>query len=191
MSEIGQDLEVVVEADRVALKEMFAALIDDTDMTEGEFDDMIMQKQALEGCGIPFEDFCDHRVDIIAQILRTIKRERTLNAIWSKTRHATVTPELIAKTWNVSLEKATKMMRITMQRGVRHGVHPLHRKYRAIGTNLNRRRIKGHWYCDYLHAWTKLVWSNTGGLLFTNGEGFKSFYPSQSKSGDELGKCYS
>lgn len=160
------------------------SMLDDTNMTESALDAMLTENKLV----VP--EFQDNSADIISQVQRAGSERPTVMGVWSRTRHSKVTPEHIAKTWNISLDKAVETMRITTQKGVRQGVHPLHRRYRDIGHHLNRRRIQGHWYCDYLHARTRSIWNNTGGLLFTNGEGFTAFYPTPNKSHEEIGKCY-
>lgn len=171
-------------------EQFLGSLVEDTNMTEAALDQLLHDNKLIEQYCIPWDEFLYNKTDTISQVQRAASQPLQVMGVWSKTRHSKVTPEHVAKTWNISLDKAAETIRITTQKGVRQGVHPLHRRSRDIGNSLNRRRIQGHWYCDYLHARTRSLWNNTGGLLFTNGEGFLAFYPTPTSSHVEIGKCY-
>ena len=61
----------------------------------------------------------------------------------SNTRHSTHTAEEVSRNFNIGIERAKTTINFTTQRGIRHDVHPLHRRYRADHMHFNRRRLNG------------------------------------------------
>ena len=102
-------------------------------------------------------------------------------AAFATERHSKLTPEGLAKKWNIGLESAKRTLLVTTQRGVRTAVHPLHRRYRVDHLHLNRRRLNGDWYSDTLFSKVKSIQGNTCAQVYTNGC-FTSVYPMASKS---------
>ena len=48
--------------------------------------------------------------------------------VGAKDRHSRVTPETVARKFRCGLETAQRTLKTTTQRGVRHSLHPLHRR---------------------------------------------------------------
>ena len=96
-------------------------------------------------------------------------------------RHSSVTPENIARMWNIGIETAKRTLHVTTQRGVRTAVHPLHRRYRVDHLHLNRRRLNGDWYSDTLFSKVTSLQGNVCAQVFTNGN-YTSIHPLSSKS---------
>ena len=67
-------------------------------------------------------------------------------------QHSTLTPENLARKWNIGLEMAKQTIHVTTQRGIRTAIHPLHRRYRVDHLHLNRRRLNGKWFTDTLFS---------------------------------------
>ena len=53
------------------------------------------------------------------------RHERIVAAI-TGTKHTNVTPESLARLWNVGIETAKATLRVTTQQGIRTALHPLH-----------------------------------------------------------------
>jgi hypothetical protein len=110
--------------------------------------------------------------------INEMKRQRMdeINGMLSATRHSIATPEYIARKWGIGLDTARVTLRVTTQRGIRHAIHPLHRRYRTDRLNLHTRRLAGQWYMDHLVSKRKSLSGNTGAWVYTNGK-FTCIYP--------------
>ena len=49
----------------------------------------------------------------------------------SKTRHSVITPEEMSWKFNIGIDKAKEMLKLTTQKGIGHAVHSLQRIYRV------------------------------------------------------------
>ena len=96
-------------------------------------------------------------------------------------RHSSVSPENLARKWNIGLETAKRTLQVTTQRGVRTAIHPLHRRYRVDHLHLNRRRLNGDWFTDTLFSKVISIQGNLCAQVFTNGN-FTMVHPLSSKS---------
>ena len=76
----------------------------------------------------------------------TKKSARKANKAISNSRHSIITPEHLARTLNIGLDKAKQMLKVTTQKGIRTAAHPIHRKYRVDHLDLHSSRIRGKWY---------------------------------------------
>jgi Reverse transcriptase (RNA-dependent DNA polymerase) len=95
-------------------------------------------------------------------------------------RHSILTPENLARKWNIGLDTAKKTLQVTTQRGVRTAIHPLHRRYRVDHLHLNRRRLNGDWFSDTLFSKVISLQGNLCAQVFTNGN-FTTVHPLSSK----------
>ena len=112
---------------------------------------------------------------------------RLASELASKKRHSAITPEEVSRKFNIGIEKAKETLRVTTQRGIRHAVHPLHRRYRVDHMQLNRKRLNAQFYTDHLPAKTKSLDANTGAWVYTTGK-FTAEYPcvKRDEAGDTL-----
>ena len=69
------------------------------------------------------------------------KRPRKANKALSNARHSIVTPEHLARTLTIGLDKAKQMLRVTTQKGIRTATHPIHRQYRVDHLDLHSSRL--------------------------------------------------
>ena len=94
---------------------------------------------------------------------------RQAGAVTTEERHATVKAEDLSRRLGIGLDKATQMLKVTTQVGVRQAIHPLTRRYK---TNLihgtSARRLGGTWYTDTLFGPKKSLTSKTCAQVFTN-----------------------
>jgi hypothetical protein len=96
----------------------------------------------------------------------------TTSEVTSKTRHSIITPEHLARTWSIGLDKAKETLRATTQKGIRFAIHPIHWRYRVdhlAHLGLNVRRLSTMVYVDHLQSKVKSLSQNTGAFVFTTG----------------------
>jgi len=113
--------------------------------------------------------------------------KRWIKGLASKSRHSAITPEHVSRSWNVGIETAKNTLKVTTQRGIRHAVHPLHRRYRVDNIHLHRKRLDSHFYTDHMMAAVKSLEGNTGLHVYTNGK-YTAVYPTDSR--DKAGQAF-
>jgi hypothetical protein len=121
--------------------------------------------------------------------ITTAHRDDTRIAyIGAKDRHSRVTPETVAMKFRCGLETAKKTLKATTQRGVRHSVHPLHRRYRVDHLSLHRKRIRDTFYMDTLFSKVKSLGGFSCAQLITNGT-LTKVYPMESKASSNIARA--
>jgi hypothetical protein len=86
---------------------------------------------------------------------RAAQSVHIVSQVASKTRHSKVTPEHLARAWNVGLDRAKETLRVTTQKGIRYSIHPIHRRYRVdhlLHLGLQARRIVKQFYVDHMQS---------------------------------------
>ena len=124
----------------------------------------------------------------IASAHRDQPQQRNIAFVGAKDRHSQVSAETIARKFRCGLETAKKTLKTTTQRGVRHSMHPLHRRYRVDHLNLHRRRLDDTFYMDTLFSKVTSLNGNTCAQLFTNGT-FTRIYPMESKASKNIARA--
>ncbi len=119
----------------------------------------------------------------VSTVQRVDKRKVTM--IGSRTQHSEVTPEEVSRKFHCSLETAKKTLDRTTQVGVRHALHPLHRRYRVDHLDLNRKRLNGIWHMDTLFSRVKSLNNNTCANVFTDGY-YTRVFPLPNKSSESV-----
>ena len=127
--------------------------------------------------------------DLQSRLLATVRTElpskeplRTVQAVIRSDARSVITPEHLAKAWNIGLQTATKTLKVTTQLGVRAIKHPAQRRFRTAMPHLRYPRLMGTWYADTLFFSTKSVRSFECAHLIGNGIGFAHFTPMESKA---------
>ena len=117
----------------------------------------------------------------------TSQWERNIREVKSRTRHSATTPEDVARKFGCGIVTAKETLRVTTQQGVRHAIHPLHRRYRVDNMQFNRQRLNSQFYVDHLIAKPKSLEGNTGAWVYTTSN-FTAVYPveKRSEAGDTL-----
>ena len=87
----------------------------------------------------------------------------------SNTRHYVITPDEVSRKLKIGIKKAKEMLRLTTQKGIRHAVHTLHRRYIFDNMHLNRKRLNAQFYTDHLLDKTKPLEGNMGPCIYTTG----------------------
>ena len=110
-----------------------------------------------------------------------IQQARKLNAVASNTRHTSVTPESLARSWMIGIDSAKRTLATTTQLAIRHAVHPLKRRYRTDLLSTRHRRLNIRIFSDTLFAGVQSLRGNTCAQIFS-AENFIWIYPMKSKS---------
>ena len=107
--------------------------------------------------------------------------------VGAKEQHSQVSAETVARKFQCGLEPSQRTLKTTTQRGVRHAMHPLHRRYRVDHLNLHWRRLRDVLYMDTLFLKVKSLSGFTCAQLITNGS-FTRVYPMESKASANIAK---
>ena len=106
--------------------------------------------------------------------------KRRISAVMTNQRHSSYTPERVSRVFGIGLNKAKTTLSVTTQKGIRHSLHPLNRRYRVDHLDLHRTYLKGQWYLDHMTAKKRSINQNTGAWLYTNGH-YTACYPTESR----------
>jgi hypothetical protein len=118
----------------------------------------------------------------------TAHRDVNISFVGSKDRHSQVNAETVARKFCCGIETAQRTLKTTTQRGVRHSIHPLHRRYRVDHLNLHRRQLDDTFYMDTLFSKVKSLNGHTCAQLITNGS-YTRIYPMKSKASSNIAKA--
>jgi hypothetical protein len=118
----------------------------------------------------------------------TAHRDVNMSFVGSKDRHSQVNAETVARKFRCGIETAQRTLKTTTQRGVRHSIHPLHRRYRVDHLNLHRRRLDDTFYMDTLFSKVKSLNGHTCAQLITNGS-YTRVYPMESKASSNIAQA--
>ena len=75
----------------------------------------------------------------------------------SNDRHTKITPEHIAKVFNITIDRAKETLSKTTQMMIRQGVNPITRRYKTFNLDPNQLRLPGEWTIDFLKASVKSI----------------------------------
>ena len=98
------------------------------------------------------------------------QRGNQLCSVITNERHSKVTPEEVARKWNIGLQTAKDTLKVTTQAGIRTANHPMSRRLRVDHLHLHRQRLRGTWYMDTLMSKVKSKLGNTCANIYTNGK---------------------
>ena len=112
---------------------------------------------------------------------------RRIKALSTKDRRSVLTPPVLAKRFNCSLETSRRTMQVTTQSGIRNVLAPGERKLRQRLDHLRFPRMRGKWYSDTWFPSVKTCRQFKVGQIFTDGLGFDANYPQVEKKGAYLG----
>jgi hypothetical protein len=172
---------------------------DDWDPTSVNLQDYMTKevKQVNVRCETMEENESEHVLGTISSVYsigsltrRIQETVRVTSQVASQTRHSKLSPEHLARTWNIGLDRAKDTIQVTTQRGIRFAIHPIHRRYRVdhlLHLGLQARRIVKQFYVDHMQSRVKSLSQNTGAFIFTTGT-FTKIYPvdSTAKAGEVL-----
>ena len=122
------------------------------------------------------------RIDDSPSKLPTALSTRQAAAVVRNNDQRMITPEVIARRWQVGLHAATQTLQVTTQLGVHTLKHPAQRRFRTVMPHLRYPRLKGTWYADTLFFTAKSVRGFKCAHLIGNGLGYSRFTPLESKA---------
>jgi hypothetical protein len=102
------------------------------------------------------------------------KKRRKASSVHTADRHSKVTPEELARKWNIGLETAKATLNCTTQRGVRTAIHPMSRRVRVDHLDLHKPRLPGTWFVDGLVARVRSLSQNLYAYVYTQGRFVKA-----------------
>ena len=87
------------------------------------------------------------------RMIRSVRAtsERRIIELHSTTRHSKYTTEHVAKVFGVGLTTAQHILTTTTQKGIRHSVMPLNRRYRIDHIHLNLQYLAGTWTMETIY----------------------------------------
>ena len=100
-------------------------------------------------------------------------------------RNHRVTPELLSQRWGIGLDSAKQTIKVTTQKGVRHTLGPVERRFRTRQAQLRYKQLAGRhgrFYTDTFFANTPSIGGRKMAQLYTNDIGFMKIYPMKLKS---------
>ncbi len=140
---------------------------------------------------VPFRELCEgsapmelyeveHEPQVLLSSVSIAYDEKAMDrALLSKLvtekRHSPITAEEVSKKFAIGLDTAKKTLQVTTQRGVRHAIHPIHRRYRTDHLDLHRKRLGGTWFMDTLVARCQSLQGNKYMHVITNGKCIRAF----------------
>ena len=135
---------------------------------------------------VAYSNFTDTEQLQMERAIKSINVDYTSGAVniaqlHSTTRHSQFTPEHISKIWNVGIGIAKDILSTTTQKGVRHAVLPLSRRYRIDHLNLHAHYLGGKWTMDHVESRYQSIRGHTGSFIFSNGN-FAAVYPQATKN---------
>lgn len=107
--------------------------------------------------------------------------EREAMGLRTGDRKSPLTPEVLAKRFNIGLETAKRTIRVTTQYGFRNVYIPAERRSRQKTAHLRFPQLAGKHYSDTMFSNVKSVTQSKAAQVFTNGLGFDRFYPMRTK----------
>ena len=113
----------------------------------------------------------------------------TIYALKSRTS-SSITPEALSRGWHIGLSTALRTLKATTHEHIR-STGLLSKRFRTDKSQLRYKQLSrryGTFYCDYLKATFKSVRGFIGGVLYTNKQSFKKFFPCTSETSHETGR---
>ena len=119
---------------------------------------------------------------LVDRLVSSVRIHSNIAAKETTNRRPAIEPGVLMRRWNVGIETATKTIRATTQRGIRHAAHPLTRRYRTDLLSHRFRRLNDVWYSDTAFSTVKSLRGNTCSQVFTNTKAIIAV-PMERKSG--------
>ena len=94
---------------------------------------------------------------------------RNVSSLSINERHANITAEELSRKLFCGIETAQQTLKVTTQRGIRHAVHPLSRRYRTDIMQIRSRTLSQTFYTDTMFSKYKSLSGNTCAQIITNG----------------------
>jgi hypothetical protein len=127
-----------------------------------------------------FSDISSTLVDdaFVQGLINTVR----VSATKSTARHPEVKAHDLARRWGIGLDTAERTLKVTTQKGIRHAVHPIHRRYRTQQQQYRYNRLNTKFYSDTFFSTTKSLNGNKMAQMFINDLEFSKVVPMEFKS---------
>ena len=102
------------------------------------------------------------------RLVSAVNIKREIKATGKIQKKTATDPVSLMRRWNIGIESATKTIRATTQRGIRHAAHPMTRRYRTDLLSHRFRRLNDVWYTDTAFSTVKSIRGNSCFQVFTN-----------------------
>ena len=99
-----------------------------------------------------------------------IEYKQRVHGVITNDIHSKVMPEELSHKWNIGLQTAKNMLRVTTQKGIHMAIHPMTRRVRVDHLHLHWQRLRGTWYTNTLLSKVKLKLRNTCTNVYTQGK---------------------
>lgn len=86
----------------------------------------------------------------------------------SDARYTDITVNSVAKFFNVGLDKARDIIRITTQRGICRAICPLMNQYKALA-HVDKDELRGKWAMNFIHTNVKSISQEIGFFIISDG----------------------
>ena len=129
--------------------------------------------------GITEQTLCERMIQSV-----NVYSKHRVHAMQSANRHSVFSPEHVASIFNCGIGTAKDILAATTQKGIRHSVMPLNRRYRVDHIHLNLPYLAGLWAMDHLESKYVSIRQHTGAIIFTNGS-LVMVYPTKTKNDDD------
>ena len=129
--------------------------------------------------GITEQTLCKRMIQSV-----NVYSKHRVHAMQSANRHSVFSPEHVASIFNCGIGTAKDILAATTQKGIRHSVMPLNRRYRVDHIHLNLPYLAGLWAMDHLESKYVSIRQHNGAIIFTNGS-LVMVYPTKTKNDDD------
>jgi len=172
---------------QMKVKESRAVMNGQVEGELGKISTTLLEKEFCRGLISAVNVGTVYREDV-DEAIEANRQQNKVATVGTRNRKSQVTPEELARKWNIGLETAKNTLRVTTQKGIRQSVHPITRRVRVDHLHLHRERLRGTWYVDTMQAKVTSLRGNKCANIFTNGK-FTKVVPMESRaaSGRSLG----
>jgi Reverse transcriptase (RNA-dependent DNA polymerase) len=108
--------------------------------------------------------------------------DRYIESMSTKGGRSILTPEILARRWNIGLKTAQNTIQVTSQRGLRSFVNPIDRRLPTSQPHLSYSVLNKKMYSDTMFSKANSLRSISAAQVWTDGQGFCLFYPISSKA---------
>ena len=108
----------------------------------------VITEQLVNGIDVRYMNKSPSTVTFLS--LQTFHYYQQANAIEYKTRHFDINLEEVSWKLNIEIEKAKDTLRVKMQKGIRHAVHPLNHRHQVNHMKFNMKRFNVQFYTNHI-----------------------------------------
>ena len=154
-----RDNACVAEMSRKCSKGGPTDVFHESDLILGSVTDSLVEGTTLERLfsAINEKEAAPSRIINVKAKSKVAHKRGTVNKMVANSRYSVVTPEYLARTLNIGLDKSKQMLLVTNQCGICTAMHPISRRYRTYHLGLLRKCISVRWYVDWMISAEKMI----------------------------------